>query len=139
MAALVDALRVSQRGAVGHGQAMLADENGVAHSLAWWFEQPTATFLGALGREQNGYVTPEKPEESPLFTEFAAPAGPMGPVFDQPVPGTADATLRDTLFRWIKEGCPVVSASAMSLRMSTPPAKRDRHPTARRRGMGVIH
>jgi hypothetical protein len=139
MADLVDALRVNQHGSLGHQEAMMLDLNGVAHSMAWWFQQPTASFLSALGRPQNGYVTPGQPEESRLFTEFAAPTGPMGPVFDQAAPGQTGVILRDVLFHWIKQGCPAPSAAAMVLRMSTPPEKRNRHPTGRRRGMGVIH
>lgn len=139
MAELVDALRTAQRGSLGHEQTMLADEGGTEHSIAWWFEQPTVDFLRALGRPQNGYVTLGHPELSRLFTALAAPRGPMGPVFDQPAPGGTGGTCRDILFRWISDGCRVPLAAATSLRMNTPPSKRDLHRTGRVRGMGTIH
>lgn len=139
MVELVDALRADQRGSLGHQQAVLADESGVAHNISWWFEQPTVNFLRALAQPQSGYVTPGHPEESRLFTEFAAPTGPMGPVFDLAAPGETGSTCRDVLFNWIKQGCRVPSTAGMSLRMTTPASKRDLHPTGRVRGMGTIH
>jgi hypothetical protein len=139
MAGLVDSLRAMQRGSLGHEEAMLADDKGVAHSIAWWFEQPTDNFLRALAEPRNGYVTPGQPQLSPLFATFAAPTGPMGPVFDRPAPGGVEGTCRDILFRWIEAGCPVPSMATTSLRMTTPARKRGLHRTGRVRGMGTIH
>jgi hypothetical protein len=139
MADLVDALRVAQRGSIGHQQGLLADANGVAHSISWWFERPTLDFLRALAEPRNGYITPGQPESSRLFTDLANPTGPMGAVFDQRAPGGAAGTCRDILFQWIKQGCPVPSAAATSLRMSTPASKQALHRTGRVRGMGTIH
>lgn len=139
MVNLVNGLRAMQRGSLGHEEGMLADDKGMAHSIAWWFEQPTDDFLRALGEPRNGYVTPGHPELSPLFTGLAAPTGPMGPVFDRPAPDGTGSSCRDVLFRWIQEGCPVPSMTMTSLRMTTPARKRDRHRTGRVRGMGTIH
>ncbi|WP_315805403.1 LodA/GoxA family CTQ-dependent oxidase [Bradyrhizobium sp. SZCCHNS3002] len=137
MADLVDSLRVAQRGALGHEGTILADATGVTHSLAWWFEQPTTDFLRALAEPRNGYVVPGHPELSVLFTRLAAPAGPMGPVFDQPASG--GGTRRNVLFRWIQDKCPVASMLVTSLRMSTPVRKQNLHPSGVVRGMGTIH
>jgi hypothetical protein len=139
MAELVDVLRAVQRGSPGHEKVMLRDDKGVAHSIAWWFEQPTTDFLRALAEPANGYVTPGHSDLSPMFTNLAAPTGPMGPIFDQPAPGKMGGISRDILFRWIEEGCPVPSTAATSLWMSTPSHKWDLHPTGRVRGMGTIH
>jgi hypothetical protein len=139
MADLVDALRGDQRGSLGHQQAVLPDEKGVAHSIAWWFDQPTIDFLRALASPGNGYVTPGHPESSRLFTELARPTGPMGPVFTQPAPGGAGETCRDVLFRWIEQGCPVPSIVPASLGADVVVGERKLHRRRRMRGMGMTH
>jgi hypothetical protein len=41
--------------------------------------------------------------------------------------------------RWISDGCPLPDVQVFSLRLNTPRAKRDRHPTGRIYGMGNVH
>jgi hypothetical protein len=143
MANVVDALRPQQQGTLGHREAMLADDNRVARSIDWWFRQPTADFLRALGEPRNGYVVPGHPELSPLYANLAAPVGPMGPAFDQPAPdqppGGPLRTCRQVLYDWIKTGCQPLSTSVLSLRLNTPARQRERHRTGRIRGMGTRH
>jgi hypothetical protein len=139
MADLVDALRKQQEGVLGHREAMLADAQGASHSIEWWFTQRTADFLQALGDPRNGYVVRGQPNSSSLFANFAAPTGPMGPVFDQLAPDGSGLTCREVLFRWIADGCQGVSTGVTSLRLNTPTSKRDRHRTGRIRGMGSRH
>ena len=139
MADVIDALRPQQQGILGHRQAMLADEKGVAHTVEWWFGRPTVDFMKALADPRGGYVVPGHPELSSLFTSFAAPTGPMGSVFDQLAPGGSNVTCRQVLHLWIKGGCDLPSRTITSLGLNTPASKRARHRTGRVRGMGSRH
>ena len=139
MTDIVKALRPEQQGVLGHRQAMLADAQGVEHSIEWWFRRPIPDFLHALSDPRHGYIVPGHPGLSRLYTEFAAPTGPMGPIFDLPAPDGSGLSCRDVLARWIRCGCKLLSSGITSLGLNTPASKRDLHPTGRIRGMGGRH
>jgi hypothetical protein len=139
MTALIDQLRPIQRGVSGHVTNTLADSNGVVHPLAWWFEQPTRTLMEALASPLNDVIVPGHPESSRFYMELTAPTGPMGKVFGLPATSPNQGMCREVLHDWIVNGCPLVSQVHRSLRLSTPPGKRDRHPTGHIYGMGGIH
>lgn len=134
MAHVVEELGRRQDGIEGHRQYKLA-----GHDIAWWFEKKPEDFLAALARPENGYVVPGYPDESPLYTDFAAPGRPMGPVFDQAAPDGSGLSCREVLFRWIAEGLVQPSTLVTSLGLNTPAIKRNRHPTGHIRGMGTRH
>jgi hypothetical protein len=139
MAALIAQLRPVQRGIAGHQTNVLADPEGNVHTLAWWFEQPTLSFMQALASPVNDIIVPGKPDQSRFFMELIAPIGPMGSVFNLPAAPPNTGTCRDVVHFWISKGCPLPQAETLTLRLSTPPAKRERHPTGRIYGMGTIH
>jgi hypothetical protein len=139
MAALIAQLRPVQRGIAGHQTNVLADPDGTVHTLAWWFEQPTQSFMQALASPVNDVIAQGKPEESRFFMELIAPTGPMGSVFSLPAQPPNTGACRDVVHFWISQGCPLPAAEARTLRLNTPRAMRDRHPTGRMYGMGTIH
>jgi hypothetical protein len=139
MAWLIDQLRPVQQGAAGHETNMMADANGTVHTLSWWFKQPTARFMEALASPVNDLVVPGKPEDSRFFMSLISPTGPMGSVFGLPATLPNVGTCRDVVHLWIKHGCPLLAGAAARLRLNTPLAKRNRHPTGRIHGMGGLH
>jgi hypothetical protein len=139
MALVVDQLRPIQQGTAGHAINLMADLNGVAHTIGWWFQQPTRALLEALSAPINGLIRRGDPSSSRFLTELIAPAGPMGSVFGLPAALPNTGSCRDVVNRWITAGCPLTSAETFQLRLNTPRAKRDLHPTGRIRGMGNVH
>jgi len=139
MAALLDQLRPVQRGTAGHATNVLADADGKVHKLSWWFEQPTRALMQALASPINDLIKPGDPASSRFFMELIAPTGPMGAVFGLPAAAPNTGTCRDVVHRWISDGCPLPSAQLFSLRLHTPRARADLHPTGKIRGMGNVH
>lgn len=156
MFAVIEQLKPVQQGVPGHRQNMLADRHGKVHSLSWWFdEQPASALMDALASPLNGLITPGRPQDSRFYMELIEPAGPMGKVFDlrptdEMFAGLADPpqTCREVVHDWIAcmdlperstEGAGLVASELFTLRFSTPPAQRDRHPTGRMYGMGAVH
>jgi hypothetical protein len=141
MAALIKQLKPMQHGVAGHRTNMLADpDSGEIHRLSWWFDQPDPRkLMAALASPINEMITPRRPEDSPFYTKLIAPAGPMGDIFSLPAQPPNTGTCRDVVHRWISEGAPVIAEELSTLRLSSPPAKRDIHPTGRIYGMGGIH
>lgn len=139
MAAVIDQLRPVQRGVPGHRTSMLADPGGKVHSLSWWFEQPTRLLMEALALPINGMVSPGRPEQSCFYRELIAPAGPMGSIFSLQANAPNTGTCRDVVRLWISDGCRLLVEEAFTLQLSTPPSRRDLHPTGRIYGMGGIH
>ncbi|WP_421736656.1 LodA/GoxA family CTQ-dependent oxidase [Caulobacter sp.] len=139
MAAVIDQLRPIQKGKSGHVTNMMADPDGMVHTLAWWFEQPTRALMQALASPVNDLVKPGDPASSRFLMELIAPTGPMGSVFGMPANPPNTGSLRDVVNRWITDGCPLLDQTPFTLRLNTPRAKRDRHPTGRIYGMGNVH
>lgn len=126
-------------GVAGHATNMLADIDGVVHPMSWWFEQPTRALMEALASPVNDVIQPGDPASSRFFTELIAPTGPMGSVFGLPAGSADSGAYRDVVHRWIIDGCPLPDARVFTLRLNTPRAKRDRHPTVHMYGMGNEH
>jgi hypothetical protein len=139
MFALVNQLRPVQKGNAGHAINMMADLDGVVHTMAWWFEQPTRALMEALASPVNDLVKPGDPASSRFFMELIAPTGPMGSVFGLPAAPPNTGSCRDVVHQWITAGCPLPDAKPFTLRLNTPRAKRARHPTGRIYGMGNVH
>ncbi len=139
MAAVIDQLRPIQAGTAGHATNTLLGPDGVGHSLAWWFRQPTHELMEALVDGENGLVVPGDPGASRFYMELIAPTGPMGSIFDLPADPPNRGTCRDVVHTWIKEGCDVPEAHRFTLRLNTPRAVRDLHPTGHIHGMGNVH
>ncbi|HKS99305.1 MAG TPA: LodA/GoxA family CTQ-dependent oxidase [Rugosimonospora sp.] len=139
MAAVIDQLRPVQRGISGHATNTLADPKGQIHPLSWWFEQSTEVFMAALAAPDNAIVVPGQPGQSRFVTELIAPTGPMGSVFNLPADPPNTGTCRDVVLRWITARCPLPAAEHRTLRLTTPRALLDRHPTGRRHGMATVH
>jgi L-Lysine epsilon oxidase N-terminal/L-lysine epsilon oxidase C-terminal domain/Iron-containing redox enzyme len=139
MAALIDQLRPVQRGIPGHQTSMLADAQGMVHSIAWWMEQSTRSLMEALASPVNDVVVPGQPENSRFYMQLIAPTGPMGSVFGLPANPPNTGVCRDVVHLWISNGCPLPAAETSKLRLNTPRVKRDRHRTGRIHGMGTVH
>ena len=139
MARVIAQLRPIQQGIAGHQINMLADLQGKVHTLAWWFDQPTRDFMEALASPVNDIIAPGRPQDSTFFNTLIAPTGPMGSAFSLNATAPNTGTCRDVVEQWIAAGCPLLAAEATSLRLATPQAKRDVHPTGRIYGMGTIH
>ncbi len=139
MAAVVDQLRPVQQGVAGHVTNMMADDQGVVHTVDWWFQQPTPAIMRALASPVNELIKPKDPTNSRFYAELIAPTGPMGAAFGQPAAAPNIGSCRDVVHNWILAGCPMPDARPFTLRLGTPKAKRDRHPTGRIYGMGNVH
>lgn len=144
MVVVVQTLRNRQFGALGHASSELrSPQTGAAHSVAWWFEQPTRDFLEALAWPDNKIIQPGNPDASYFVTQLIAPAGPMGQAFADVVPGLGGRTGSAVAIAWIKDGCPLPpKAKAGGLRtlwLAATEATVHEHHTRRRRGMGAIH
>ncbi|QAU45676.1 LodA/GoxA family CTQ-dependent oxidase [Bradyrhizobium guangzhouense] len=139
MEAVIKQLKPQQIGAVGHTANSLTDESGVAHTIAWWFDQPPAAFMAALASSRNNVITPGDPAASSFLTNWIAPTGPMGGVFAQMAVESPGMTCRAVVQRWIANGCPAVDQVVRMLRLTTPSTKRRRHKTGRMFGMGSVH
>lgn len=139
MAAVVDQLRPIQAGTAGHVENVIVDADGVAHPVAWWFGQPTRSLLIALSAPENALVVPGDPGHSRFLMELIAPTGPMGDVFGLPANPPGTGTCRDVVHDWIVAGCPVAAEQPFTLRLGSPRARRDTHPTGRVLGMGSVH
>ena len=138
MRSVIEQLKGQQTGVPGHTQHMLKDKAGVDHTVTWWFGQPPTSFMEALARPENGFITPGNPAGSPFLMQWITPDGPMGDAFDAPARIAPDMTCRDVVRSWIVKGCPLVGPATM-LRLTSSPARRDRHPTGRIYGMGSVH
>jgi hypothetical protein len=139
MAAVIDQLRPVQSGTLGHSSNYLRDSDGVSHDVAWWFEQPTRSFMEALASPANSLITVGKPEQSRFYTSLIAPTGPMGSVFGIKARVPNGGTCRDVVRNWISDGCQIVLERSFTLMLSTPAPKRSLHPTGHLYGMGGIH
>lgn len=139
MMLVVDQLRPVQQGVAGHVQNFMQDEHGVAQTIDWWFQQPTRALLSALASPRNELVRPGDPANSVFLMKWIAPTGPMGAAFGQPAKAPNTGTCRDVVHAWILAGCPLVSEKPFTLRLGTPRAKRDLHPTGHVLGMGSVH
>ena len=141
MAAVVDQLRPQQSGATGHTRHLLADPNGATHPVSWWFEQPTRELLAALANPASNVVVSGDSAASVFVTQWIAPSGAMGDVFDQPVTGFEHTTCRDAAIAWIDAGCPIPHAldSFLALRLNSLAEFADASPVARIHGMGTVH
>jgi hypothetical protein len=140
MAQVIDLLRPQQSGTAGHQHEQLNDADGTAHPVAWWFTQPTRVFMEALADPANGWITPGNPDGSRFMTELVDSSNTMGWAFAQPAP-EGSGTCRDVAHSWIAAGCPLPPAtqSIAKLRMNSPQAVWDSHPTGRLVGMGTVH
>jgi len=139
MAAVVDQLRPVQQGVAGHVANFMADESGMVHTIDWWFQQPSHALIAALASPVNDLVRPGDPGNSRFLMELIAPTGPMGPAFGQPADPPNSGSCRDVVHDWIVAGCPLLAEKEFTLRLGTPRAQRDRHPTGRIYGMGNVH
>lgn len=139
MAGVIDKLRPIQRGKSGHVTNVMASPEGEVHNLAWWFEQPTRALMAALAAPVNELVKPGDPASSRFLNELIAPTGPMGSIFDMPADPPNTGSLRDVVHRWVLDGCLLLDEVPSMLRLHTPKAKRDRHPTGHIIGMGNVH
>jgi len=140
MAQVIDLLRPQQSGTAGHQHEQLNDADGTAHPVAWWFTQPTRAFMEALANPANGWITPGNPDGSRFITELVDANSTMGWAFVQPAPD-GSGTCRDVVHGWIAAGCPLPPATQFiaKLRMNSPQAVWDSHPTGRLVGMGTVH
>jgi L-Lysine epsilon oxidase N-terminal/L-lysine epsilon oxidase C-terminal domain/Iron-containing redox enzyme len=139
MAAVIDQLRPVQRGIAGHATNTLADERGLVHPLAWWFERPTRELMRALASPLNDVISLGAPDRSRFLMELIAPTGPMGPVFDLPAEPPGSGSCRDVVRAWIEASCPVPYAHGTTLRLNSLQHVRNAHPTGKIVGMGTIH
>jgi hypothetical protein len=139
MEAMIKQLKPQQTGTPGHTANSLTDESGVAHTIAWWFDQPPAAFMTALASPRNNMITPGDPGASAFLTTWIAPTGPMGGAFAQMAVDCPGMTCRAVVQRWIANGCPPVDEAIRMLRLTTPSPKRQRHRTGRMFGMGSVH
>lgn len=139
MAWVIDKLRPIQQGKSGHVTNVMAGPDGQVHNIAWWFEQPTRALMAALASPVNELIKPGDPAASRFLMELIAPTGPMGSVFGMPADAPCSGSLRDIVHQWIVDGCPQLEEKPFQLRLNTPKAKRDRHPTGHIIGMGGIH
>ncbi len=139
MAAVIDQLRPVQRGVAGHVQNFMADENGLVHTIDWWFTQPTHSIMRALASPMNQLIKPGDPANSRFLMQLIAPTGPMGAAFGQPAKAPGSGSCRDVVHAWILAGCPMISDKPFTLRLGTPRDKRARHPTGKVLGMGNVH
>lgn len=143
MADVIDQLRPVQQGSTGHQGALLADAQGMAHTVAWWFalpgEEGTHALMAALASPLNQLITPGEPGNSRFLSQLIAPSGPMGSFFDLPARAPNVGSCRDVVYRWITARCPLPAPTFLSLRLNTPAAKREGHATGRVVGMGTIH
>ena len=117
----------------------MADANGQMHTIAWWFEQPTADIMQALILAANGLITPGNPNTSKFVTRLIAPAGPMGAIFGTPAQPPNTGSCRDVVVMWIEKNCPLIDTAPKKLWLNLLRSAVDRHPTGRIRGMGAIH
>lgn len=139
MAALIDQLRPVQQGVAGHAANTLMDAQGVAHSIAWWFNQPTRDFMQALILPANGVIVPGQPSASRFVTGLIAPNGPMGATFSTPAQPPNTGSCREVVVQWITAGCPIIDSAPRTLRLNALGKRRDRHPSGKILGMGTIH
>ena len=139
MAELIDALRDAQQNAMGHQDNMLMDAGGVAHTVSWWFQQPTRSFMAALALPANTMFVPGDPEAGGRLLALVQPEGPMGGVFSAPAPGSDGGTGSEIVYRWIKASSPLPTAENFRLRLNTSAARRAKHPTGEIVGMGTVH
>jgi len=139
MQLLVDQLRPVQQGIAGHVTNFMADLNGVVHSLAWWFQQPTRNLIQALASPVNDLVKPGDPSSSRFFTELISPVGPMGSVFSLPAAAPNTGSCRDVVHQWIVDGCPLTEERPTTLRLFSKKKRFLRHPRGRIYGMGNVH
>ena len=139
MAAVVDQLRRVQQGVAGHVTNFMVDPQGVVHTIDWWFQQPTRALMAALASPMNELVKPGDPANSRFLMELIAPTGPMGAAFGQPAGPPNTGSCRDVVHAWILAGCPLPFDRPFTLRLGTPRAKRELHPTGRILGMGNVH
>lgn len=139
MEALVDELRPVQAGNPGHQANLLAGLDGQVHPLAWWFTQPSRDLLQALSAPGNELVVPRNPGASVFVTDWIAPTGPMGPVFDLRSTSSPQETRRAVVQRWIADGCPLTLERHLTLRLNSPEPRHERHRTGRLYGMATVH
>jgi hypothetical protein len=139
MTDLLEELRPVQHGNPGHQANFMSSEDGQSHSVAWWFTRPASEIMAALVSPRNQLAVPGQPGNSRFLTELISPIGPMGPVFDLPSRTSPGYSRREVVTCWINEGCPMLLADHTSLRINTPLAIRQLHPTGRIHGMGAVH
>ncbi|MBC9877319.1 hypothetical protein G8O24_08160 [Bradyrhizobium sp. INPA01-394B] len=139
MEAVIKQLKPQQVGAAGHAAHSLADESGVAHTIAWWFDQPPAAFMAALASPRNNMISPGNPGAIAFLTTWIAPNGPMGGAFAQMATESPGMTCHAVVERWIANGCPAVDNVIQMLRLTTPSPKWKRHKSGRMFGMGSVH
>lgn len=139
MEAVIEQLKPMQTCTPGHATHSLKDESGVEHTIAWWFDQPPRAFMTALASPRNNLIVPGDPWSSDLVSNWIAPNGPMGGVFNAMAEASPGKTCRDVVIRWITEGCPPVDEVIQMLRLTTPAPKRRQHKTGRMFGMGSVH
>lgn len=136
MALVIDQLRPIQHGVIGHDVNLMADADGVAHSVAWWFDQHVVDVMEALARSENGLVTPNNPAESQFIQELIAPTGPMGGIFGTPAKAPNTGSCRDVVVRWVEAGCPIPKPTSLRLNSLN---RRDAHAATQVAGMGAVH
>lgn len=141
MAQVIDLLRPQQQGAAGHQHETLVDADGASHNVAWWFTQPTRDFMAALASASNAMCQPGNAGASPFMTRYLDPSNSMGAAFDQLSPD-GKTTCKEVARAWINAGCllpPAASGAIAKLRMNSPPAAWEAHPTLRLVGLGTVH
>ena len=139
MADLIDELRPIQDGNPGHQENLMADSLGQAHTMAWWFTQPTHAIMAALSLPGNELIVRGSPAGSWFIDGLIAPTGPMGPVFDLPSTTSVGKTRREVVVAWIIAGCPLLAELHTTLRLNSPWAHRERHRTGKLYGMATVH
>jgi hypothetical protein len=139
MEAVISQLKPQQGGVAGHTEHSLKDEAGVAHTIAWWFDQPQRAFMIALASPLNKVIAPGDPDQSLFLTHWIAPGGPMGSAFDGAATASPGMTCRDVVREWVAKDCPLVDGTIRMLRLTTPSSRRDQHRTGHIYGMGGVH
>lgn len=145
MRTLVDTMRARQDGASAHKAEKLTGPDPadatrqVTQPVAWWFQQPAATLMGALANKENGWVTPGDAGASPFVTDLLRGRNAMG----RALKGTAPdgGTWADIAIEWIDAGCPLPSGAApvRPLTLLSPPERVAAHPTGKIHGTGSVH
>ena len=97
--------------------------------------------MAALATASNAMCQPGNAGASPFMTRYLDPSNSMGAAFDQLSPD-GKTTCKEVARAWINAGCllpPAASGAIAKLRMNSPPAAWEAHPTLRLVGLGTVH
>ncbi|MGA2191510.1 MAG: iron-containing redox enzyme family protein [Steroidobacteraceae bacterium] len=143
MLLLITDMHSQMVGADGHQVYKAHDPGpvpGHMPTLATVFQCATPLeILKILANQDNGWIVPYRPAQSPIIFDLLRPARQMGQQLDRVFPDLLDQVGRMVIYEWIAAGCPIPGEPEPDPTQIIVTARRPRRLFVEQFGTGAVH